>query len=339
MRRGSTVLNGVIKEQVSVNGVSPVSHFSFVTWNVDGLLSKLDNLDFVIYIASFDFISPVETFVETFQSSLFPEHTIFCSPALKLSTQGRRSGGIAALVRTNLLSLVREEECRYDYILLFIIDKECFGLLKDTLFVCVYIPPTGSPYYRAAGTDNGIGVLEECLAELQLSNDVHILLCGDVNARTSNTPYKVNNSFQTPEAHFHKDMDLFTRHSEDNEENGYGKMLFHMCSVLGLCILSGSSKGDLHGRYTYATGLGVTDYFIASEELYYTLLFSSELTVAERIESSHFHVEFEITARNRNDVGITKYNKEKHFIRIVWKIEKKGSFSTSNTVSPYTRTH
>ena len=68
-------------------------------------------------------------------------------------------------------------------------------------------------------------------------------------------------------------MDLLTRNSQDNEENGYGKTLLHMCSAFGLCILNGSCKGDLHGRYTYVTGLGcsVIDYFIASEELYYTV--------------------------------------------------------------------
>ena len=122
MRRGATVLNGVINEQVCVDGVCPVSHFSFVIWNVNGLLSKLDNSDCVKYIASFDFISLVETFVETFQSALFPEHTIFCSPAFKLSTQGRRSGGVFVLVRTNLLPLVCEVECKNDDTMLFSID-------------------------------------------------------------------------------------------------------------------------------------------------------------------------------------------------------------------------
>ena len=105
-------------------------------------------------------------------------------------------------------------------------------------------------------------------------------------------------------------------------------MLLQMCSAFGLCILNSSCKGDLHGRYTYVTGLGcsVIDCFIASEELYYTLLPSSELTVAERIESSHFPVEFKITARNRDNVGITKHNKEKYFKRIAWKSEKRDLF-------------
>ena len=85
------------------------------------------------------------------------------------------------------------------------IQKECFGLLKDVLFMCVYVPPTGSPYYSVTGTDDGIGLLEECLAEVQLSSDVHVLLCGDLNARTANTPYEVNSSFQLLDIHCHKD--------------------------------------------------------------------------------------------------------------------------------------
>ena len=60
--------------------------------------------------------------------------------------------------------------------------------------------------------------------------------------------------------------------------------------------------------------------------MYYTLLPSSELTVAERSKSRHFPVEFKITVRNRDNVGITKYNKEKYFKRIVWKSEKRDLF-------------
>ena len=82
-----------------------------------------------------------------------------------------------------------------------------------------------------------------------------------------------------------------------------------MCSAFGLCILNSSCKGDLHGCYTYVTGLGcsVIDCFIASEELYYMLLPSSELTVAERIKSNHFLVGFKIAARKRDTVGIAKH--------------------------------
>ena len=63
-----------------------------------------------------------------------------------------------------------------------------------------------------------------------------------------------------------------------------------MCSAYELCVLNGACKGDLHGCYTYVTVLGCSaiDYFIASEELYHTLLPAIGLTVAETGESSYF---------------------------------------------------
>ena len=64
----------------------------------------------------------------------------------------------------------------------FLLIKSVFGLQKAVLFICVYRPPTGSPYCRATSTLNGTGALGECLAEVQLSNDVHILLCGEHRA-------------------------------------------------------------------------------------------------------------------------------------------------------------
>ena len=102
-----------------------------------------------------------------------------------------------------------------------------------------------------------------------------------------------------------------------------------MCSTFGLCILNGTCKGDLHGRYTYVTGLGcsVIDYFIASEELYYELLPVSELTVAERIESSHLPVEFVINTRQKNALGATNNNNNgKIIIELYGKMRKSSPF-------------
>ena len=57
--------------------------------------------------------------------------------------------------------------------------------------------------------------------------------------------------FSLLDVHCHKDTSLLTRNSEDSEENGYGKMLLNMCATFGLCILNGTWKGDLHGRYIH----------------------------------------------------------------------------------------
>ena len=217
LSNASTISDDTQNEQVCFDDDSHVSRFSFVTWNVGGLLSKLNTPEFVSYVASFDSVRLCETFVETLRSSLFPEHTIFCCLALKLSTQGRRSSGVVVLIRTKLLPLVHQLDCKHDNMLLFAFDKECFGLLKDVLLMWVYVPPSGSPYCSVTGIDNGIGLLEACLAEVQFSNHVHVLLCGDLNARTLNTPYEVNSSFQLLDVHCHKDTDLLTRNSEESE--------------------------------------------------------------------------------------------------------------------------
>ena len=100
LSNASTINDDTQNEQVCFDDDSHVSRFSFVTWNVGGLLSKLNTPEFVSYVASFDSIRLCETFVETFRSSVFPEHTLLCCPALKLFTQRRRSGGVVVLIRT-----------------------------------------------------------------------------------------------------------------------------------------------------------------------------------------------------------------------------------------------
>ena len=76
----------------------------FLHWNVNGLSSKLCDKDFIAYVRSFDFICFVETFLETFQSDLFSDYSIFHKPATKLSKQGRSSGGIVCLIKNTCFS-------------------------------------------------------------------------------------------------------------------------------------------------------------------------------------------------------------------------------------------
>ena len=80
---------------------------SFLYWNVCGWLFKFSDNDFIIYINSFDFFCLVETFLEEFDSSLFSTYTVYCKPAIKLSKQGRRSGGVLYMIRNSFVSLVK----------------------------------------------------------------------------------------------------------------------------------------------------------------------------------------------------------------------------------------
>ena len=45
--------------------------FTFLLWNVNGLLPKLAEPEFVNYVCSFDFVCLIETFLDCFQLNVF----------------------------------------------------------------------------------------------------------------------------------------------------------------------------------------------------------------------------------------------------------------------------
>ena len=141
----------------SKNMSSRVNSLSFLHWNVNGLLSKTQDSEFVSYVYSFDFVCIVETFVEDFQSDVFhgynvfckPFHgyNVFCKPAVKFTRQGRHSGGVICLVKNIFVPYVSKLDIECGNCIMLIIDKSVFGLPKDVLYVCAY-EPEGSPYYN-----------------------------------------------------------------------------------------------------------------------------------------------------------------------------------------------
>ncbi|KAK7490772.1 hypothetical protein BaRGS_00018001, partial [Batillaria attramentaria] len=76
---GSHEDNGGTGRALCMNSAS--KSLAFLNWNVDGLLSKLDDGEFIDYVSSFDLVCLVETFVDSFSSSAFPGHAVFCKPA------------------------------------------------------------------------------------------------------------------------------------------------------------------------------------------------------------------------------------------------------------------
>ena len=160
---------------------------------------------------------------------------------------------------------------------MLIIDKSVFGLPKDVLYVCAYVPPEGSPYYKDSfnsddyfDVDNGIGLLEDCLSDCLISlNDVFVILSGDLNSRTSNISHHITTDtiFESLCKSSPTNID---RCSEDGVLNNYGNTLLNMCTALNLCILNGMCHGDHLGRYTYKSDAGssVNDYLLLSDDLF-----------------------------------------------------------------------
>ena len=68
--------------------------------NVEGLLGKVCEADFMQYVSDFDIICFTETSLERVDPlDCFPDFLQFPSPAVKLSRHGRSSGGVVVLVK------------------------------------------------------------------------------------------------------------------------------------------------------------------------------------------------------------------------------------------------
>jgi len=149
-------------------------------------MSTFEDQDFVSYLKTFSFVTLCETFVECVDMSYcFPNFDCYVSPARKLSQRGRSSGGIVCLVDRKFAKYFRRVLYNYDNVIVFKVCKTLFNTDKDVLMFNVYIPPCGSPYYAHKDDDNGVDMLQTCIAEmLDRYGECSILLNGDLNART-----------------------------------------------------------------------------------------------------------------------------------------------------------
>ena len=132
---------------------------------MNGLFSNLRDNEFISFVHTFEIVCFVKTFMTLFQSNAFVDYFVFTKPVIKLSKQGRYAWGIVCLLRKEYFSYVRQLDVVCSNMLLFLIDKDLFGVTKGILYVCVYVPPEGSPFYPFSDLDYGIGVLEECLTD------------------------------------------------------------------------------------------------------------------------------------------------------------------------------
>jgi len=262
------------------------------------LNSKFDDCDFLEYLRTFDIICLVETFISEYANvDWLPDYHMYFSPAIKLSSSGRRSGGVCVLVRQNIVKRCIRIETDIDNLICLKFPKSVFNLTSDFVLLCMYVPPLGSSFYRSRSNSGcHIDRLETFLSDhLSDFGNSTVLVCGDVNARTGDENNPVNEAVEDlgPNNDVYTDVDSFPvehRSSHDTIVNGFGRILLDLCYVYRLFILNGRAYGDRGGEYTFIgeNGSSVVDYFFSSANLFqYVDMFN----IGDRLDSDHFPLE------------------------------------------------
>ena len=228
------------------------------------MYSKLSDVSFANYVSCFDFICLTETFVDDqFDfSCVFPDYTKFHAPAKKLSVHGRNSGGVLLLVLNECAKFASQIRVECDNAVVVKINKCVFGLDKDVVLVACYIVPEGGPAYNLTELKDGILILEENILQDVDKDDIHLIVCGDMNARTANE--QANEENMTNLDCFDDDGDAdhdgndddgnncsVKRSSKDTIKiNNFGRSLLDFCFLFDLMIVNGACSMDTDREFT-----------------------------------------------------------------------------------------
>lgn len=255
---------------------------------------KLNDNDFLRYIHKYDFICLTETFVEKldFVHSSLRDYVCFLTPAIKLSHQGRPSGGVMILVRQCFEHKVKHIASDCDNLVTLLVDKSVFGSARDLCLCATYIPPYDSPYYTHMNVESDylFESAQNAIADvLATAGACSVVLCGDMNSRTANFS---SLSIDPNDDGFEDIVYETDRISQDTKLNAFGEKLLELCSTFDLRILNGLIDAA-SGSFTYVcqTGASVVDYFLLSDDLLDT---KPVMAVGDCHVSKHFPLELSL---------------------------------------------
>ena len=225
---------------------------------------------FLRHINQHDIIALLETHCPKDKSVCVPGYFTHQS---HVTYHGKREiGGIALLIKTELKHDVTVIKDKEDFIW-FKLNKSFFNLERDLYICAAYIPPEQSKYLKHK---NDLDILTQITEDIaNFSENGHILLMGDLNARTAEMQDYISEDsdkfLSTDTTDYRVDQQLGRRLSQDKLQNVplRGKQLIDLCVQSRLRILNGRCLGDTFGYFTChkSNGSSVVDYMIVNEEL------------------------------------------------------------------------
>ena len=273
--------------------------FNFLSWNIEGLANKISS-DFTSFLNQYHIFCLQETWDADpdigFYSSHFPEYNIFCCNAKRSIVGGRSMGGVIVFVKACFAHLITRISPNFEYGVLLKIDKSLLKLSTDCLFTSLYIPPENSPFYANAA-HRGFDTFKEVLLSSNLAH-LHLIVSGDLNARTGNHADFVSFGNNVPELSEYDNIinnDIgIPRCNVDAVTNKFGRAVIEFCKTSSCYIVNGRFGKDADkGEFTFVNenGCSTIDYFILSKELLGCI---TDFEVVNNVESSHLPVFLEL---------------------------------------------
>ncbi|CAG2252864.1 unnamed protein product [Mytilus edulis] len=240
-------------------------------WNTHGLNShKIEDVDFVTYVNSFEIVGFVETLVSDSPGNLPDFSMPFTVKPIKRKRKGRASGGIAVYCKPHIRKGVKEMK-RSKFSLWLKLDKQILGL-SYTVYLCFcYI----KPYLNKDDSELIFTQLQNEI--MQFKHQGEILICGDFNARTGGLQDYIQNDDENENfidcpvpINYSPDIPL-VRRQMDREKNIHGTLLVSLCKDLQLRLLNGRFLGDSLGFFTFynSNGQSTVDYMLTTPNLFY----------------------------------------------------------------------
>ena len=184
-----------------------------------------------------------------------------------MKTSKRASGGLIVYIRNDYVNKNTLVFQSHDDIICIKIESSKVNLTND-LYICLFYVVPESSSRQALLESHTLDRLLEFIIDLDSKNvnGFNLIVCGDMNAHTSNLQDFVQHEDCKhidflPDDYIPDDCKL--RCSKDiGRLNSNGMCLLDLCKQTGLRILNGRVGSDVEGNYTYVgkSGSSVVDY-------------------------------------------------------------------------------
>ena len=277
-----------------------IDFLSIASWNINGLYDKVHDDLFLNEICKHDLLFITETHLKNEEHINVTGYYTLHRNHHQIKSNGKIDGGIAMLCKDNLqkgITIVNDQNPDYIW---FKLDRQFFTLDKH-LYVCAAYLPHEQSHYLAQRDQDTVESIESDIANL--SRDGHILILGDLNARSGVLNDYVNADC---DLNVYDDADMYlvddnvgSRCNQDQVINDRGTKLVDLCVQCRLRILNGRTLGDSQGYFTChrPQGSSTVDYMVLSEEMLHRVQF---FLVHDKLDlSDHCKISMQMMCRVR----------------------------------------